>query len=341
MTQPIRWGILGCARIAKKSVIPAILDDADSELAAIASRRGDVAGEWARQFGAARSYDDYDALLADRDVEAVYIPATGEQHHPLTIAAARAGKHVLCEKPLATSLTEAEEMVAACRNAGVLLMEAFMWRHHARTERTSELLAEGAIGDLRLINVSFSFRLDAGDWRMRPERGGGAMWDLGCYGVNAARFFTDAEPTSIHSRAHFGPTGIDLSMQLALQFPGDVLAHIDCSFEVPWRCRLELVGTRGRIEWATAFQHWDGALQLDTASDWTKPPQVIACDRQNQYARQVQAFCASIRAGRLLAPAEDGLANTRVLETALRTAEAARTFQPAARARDGHAVAGS
>lgn len=323
MTQPLRIGVLGCARIARKSVIPAIQSVADARLHAVASRRANVAAEWAAEFSAARSYTEYDALLADPDVDAVYIPATGEQHAPLTIAAARAGKHVLCEKPLAGSVAEAEAMVRACDDADVRLHEAFMWRHHPRTARTQELLQQNAIGSLRIVNVSFSFPLHAGDWRAFPERGGGAMWDLGCYGVNAARFFTAAEPTDVYARAHFGPTGVDLSMQLALRFPGDVLANIDCSFEAPWRCRMELVGTTGRIEWHTAFQDWAPEIRLDCSSDWSKSPKVMLCERVSQYACLVRDFVRSVRVGELLAPAENGLANMRVLERALQSARTA------------------
>lgn len=320
MTQPVRFGVLGCARIARKSVIPAIQSGTASRVQAIASRRPGVAAEWARELSIASACEDYEALLSSPEVDAVYIPATGEEHAPLTIAAARAGKHVLCEKPLATSLGEAEAMVAACRESGVLLQEAFMWRHHPRTARTQELIAQGTIGPLRQINVSFSFPLRPDDWRHRPERGGGAMWDLGCYGVNAARFFTASEPDDVYSRAHFGPTGVDLSMQIALRFPGDVLANIDCSFEAPWRCRMELVGSTGRIEWHTAFQDWAPEIRLDCSSDWSKSPAVIPCERVNQYACMVTDFCRSIRAGVSLAPAEDGLANMRVLEQVLASA---------------------
>jgi predicted dehydrogenase len=324
MSPPVRIGVLGCARIARKSVLPVLRSSTQGALRAVASRRPGVAAEWASEFGAARACESYAELLEDPEVDAVYIPATGEEHASLTIAAARAGKHVLCEKPLATSVAEAREMVAACREAGVILQEAFMWRHHPRTSRTLELIREGAIGPLRLINVSFSFPLNRADWRTRPERGGGVTWDLGCYGVNASRLFTGAEPCEVYARGHYGPSGVDLTMQIAIRFPGNVLANIDCSFEAPWRCRLELVGESGRIEWPTAFQHWTPTILLDTRSDWTIPPEAIACESVNQYARQLEDFCESVRAGRLLTPAEDGLMNTQVVVRALESAATGR-----------------
>src|SRR4029077_5127650 len=131
---------------------------------------------------------------------------------------------------------------------GVVLMEAFMWRHQPRTAALRRLLAEGAISTLRLIRSSFSFPIDLNDWRLDPARGGGALWDIGCYGVSTTRLFAGAEPTEVRSLARFGKTGGDLSATGALRFPGGVLGLIDCSFEEPFRCVYELVGTTGFIE---------------------------------------------------------------------------------------------
>ena len=314
MSEPLRIGVMGCARIARRRMLPALAESPDVQTVAIASQRPRVASKWAEEFSIPHSYDSYDAMLSDERVKAVYIPASGEQHQRLTLAAAAAGKHVLCEKPLATSVAAAEEMVAACSDAGVVLQEAFMWRHHPRTKRTRALIDAGAIGELRLINVSFSFPLDPGDWRMQTERGGGAMWDLGCYGVDAARLFTSAEPDDIYARGRFAKTGVDLSMQTALRFPKGRLANIDCSFETIWRSRLELVGTTGRIEWPTAFQHWDPTIRLYRSSDWEAEPEIVTCEDVSQFTCQVRAFVQSVRAGKLQAPAEDGLANMRVLD---------------------------
>jgi predicted dehydrogenase len=323
MAAPLRFGILGCGRIARRGMIPAFLSVTDATLHAIASARPGIAAEWAAEFDIPAAFDSYETLLQDRSIDAVYIPASGELHHPLTLAAARAGKHVLCEKPLAMTLAQTGEMADVCRKQGVLLQEAFMWRHHPRAATVRELLAQGAIGPLRIINVSFGFVLPETDWRMRPERGGGAMWDLGCYGVDAARLFTGAEPNDIYARAHFGATGVDLSMQIALRFHGSVLANISCSFETAWHCRMDLVGGSGRIELPKAFQHFSPVLRLWRTTDRDEEPETIAFDETNQYACQLAAFCESIRTGRLLAPAEDGLANMRVLETALRQAREA------------------
>lgn len=316
MNRPVQFGVLGCGRIARKAMVPALQSCPASELRAVASRREGVAETFAAEFGIPQAWPSYEALLADPEIDAVYIPASGDEHATLARLAAARGKHVLCEKPLTMRAVEAAELAETCRAAGVLLQEAFMWRHHPRTAATLALLADGVLGPLRQMNVSFSFRLDPADWRMLRERGGGALWDLGCYGISAARLFTGAEPAEVYARSRFAATGVDLSTQVALRFPGDVLANIDCSFEVPWRCRLELVGETGRLEWPAAFQHWDPVIHLWRTAERNVPPELVHCESANQYVCQVQAFCDSIHAGRLLPPAEDGEANMRVVEQA-------------------------
>src|SRR3954467_7009090 len=144
-------------------------------------------------------------------------------------------------------------MVEHCRRRQVVLMEAFMWRHQPRTAELRRLVAGGAIGDLRLVRSSFSFPIEPGDWRLDPARGGGALWDVGCYGVSTARLFAGAEPTAVRSLARVGPTGVDLSLTAELRFPGDVLGLIDCSFEQPFRCSYEFVGTLGAIAVPDAY----------------------------------------------------------------------------------------
>jgi xylose dehydrogenase (NAD/NADP) len=319
---PIRIGSLGCGRIVARGLLPGMKDSKLAVLHALASERPGVAQEMAAKNGVPKAYDSYQALLDDPEVDAVYIPCTGELHKPWTLAAAKAGKHVLCEKPLALTVAEADEMVLGCLRAGVVLQEAFMWRHHPRSIAARKLVRDGVIGDLRLVNASFSFDIDRNDWRLKPERGGGAMWDVGCYGVNCARFFTGAEPTHVYSRAHWHPSGVDMSMQMALSFPGDVLANIDCSFEAPYRCRAEVVGTKGRIVLEDAFLP-PGPMPILIARtpDQGKPLEAIEAPHANEYAAEIDDFCRSIQAGKLVDPAEDGVANMRALEWILETAQ--------------------
>ena len=313
----LKFGILGCGRIVQRGLIPGLKGSTTAVLHALASERPGVAKEWADTHGAAKAYDSYQALLDDPEIEAVYIPCTGEHHRRWTIAAAKAGKHVLCEKPLALNTDESREMIDACHAAGVILQEAFMWRHHPRAKMARELVRSGAIGQLRQIVASFSFDIDRTDWRLDPDRGGGAMWDVGCYGVNCARFFAESEPSRIDSSAHWGPTGVDLSMRIGLTFPGEILANIDCSFEQPYRCQAEIVGEKGRILLEDAFVPPDNSvIKIKRNCDGATPWEEIAIPAANQYAEQVNDFCKSIAAGRLVDPGENGLANMKVLELA-------------------------
>lgn len=322
---PLRLGILGCGRIVTRRTLPAALQSQAVQVTAIASERAGVAGETARQFGIPAAFDSYDAILASDCVEAVYVPTSGDQHARWTIAAAQAGKHVLCEKPLAPTVAEARDMIANCETQGVLLQEAFMWRHHPRSLTIREMLRQGAIGKLRLITVHFSLNMPRDDWRLRPERGGGAMWDLGCYGVNASRFFADAEPVQQTAAAHWAETGVDLTMRIGLTFPSEVLANIDCSFEAPFRCYLELLGDAGRIVVDSAFQPAENPIfYFWKSAERDVPVEVVTCPTKNQYAAQLEDFAAGVRAGRLILPAENGWHNMLALEAILASAQAHR-----------------
>ena len=176
----LRWGIMGCARISRRGLIPGIRASVSGTLTAIASRERATAEAWASEFDVPHAWGSYEELLADPDVDAVYIPLPNELHKPWVFAAADTGKAILCEKPLAMDEREARVMAGYCESRGVLLMEAFMWRHQPRTAGVLKLVAEGAIGALRLIRCSFSFPIDMGDWRLDASRGGGALWDIGC-----------------------------------------------------------------------------------------------------------------------------------------------------------------
>ncbi len=310
---PLRWGILGCARITRQGLIPGIRASRSGRLDALASRDPATARAWSDEFGIKKAYGTYRELLDDPDLDAVYVPLPNELHAPYVRLAADAGKHVLCEKPLARDAGEAADMAAHAQSRGVILMEAFMWRHQPRTTALRQLVREGAIGALRLIRSSFSFPIDPGDWRLDPERGGGALWDVGTYGVSTARLFADAEPEEIQAQARLGSSGADLSLNALLRFPGDVLAVIDCSFEQSFRCAYELVGTEGSIEVPDAYlpperplahlRNPDGGLR-----------ETLAFDGANQYAEMVDAFAQAVATGTLPLPAENGLAQMRVLD---------------------------
>jgi predicted dehydrogenase len=318
----LRWGIVGCARIARRGLIPGILGSRAGALEALASRDLATARSWAVEFGIPRAYGSYQELLDDPQIDAVYLPLPNELHRPWVFAAAEAGKHVLCEKPLARDVAEAQAMVDRCRQRRVVLMEAFMWRHQPRTAELRRLVANGAIGELRLFRSAFSFAIEPGDWRLDPARGGGSLFDIGCYGVNAARLFTGLEPDAVRSLARFGPTGVDLSLTAELRFPNGVLALVDCSFEQARRCSYDLVGTRGVIEVPDAYIPRGPSIARLGADGGAVEQRVF--DDCNQYAALVDAFTAAVLDGQgLLDPAEDGLAQMKVMDAVLTAARGA------------------
>jgi xylose dehydrogenase (NAD/NADP) len=307
----LRLGILGCARIVRRAIVAAAQKTSSVQITALAGRNGVTAAEWAAEFGIPKHYDSYEALLADPEIDAVYIPLPNELHLPWTERAAEAGKHVLCEKPLALNVAQAMLMSDACRKAGVVLMEAFMWRHHPRVVHGRKLLADGKLGELRLVKMDFSFDIDRSDWRLDPQRGGGALFDLGCYGINIARTFTQREPMEIVARAKYFSPGVDSTLSMLLRFPHDVTALLDCSFECPPRNRFEIVGTAGSLEFPAGVLPADESVLLHHTNHGLETIRFGAGD---QYAEMLSCFARSVAAGKLEHPAEDGTANMSVLQ---------------------------
>lgn len=256
MAAKVRWGILGCAGIAERALIPAVRASATGTLAAIASRDFDKARAWASRFGIARAHRDYAALLKDGEIDAVYIPLANHLHAPWTLRALAAGKHVLCEKPIALDAREAETMAEAAERAGRLLMEAFMYRFHPQVERAAALIRAGEIGDVRFVRSAFTFPYDGdpANYRWTPRFGGGALLDVGCYPLSAARLVFGREPVSVFARGRFHPRRrIDMSSAVLLEFAGGGFAQCDASFEAQFQSRLEIAGSLGRIELPRAF----------------------------------------------------------------------------------------
>ena len=205
--RPLRWGLLGTARI-NRMVIPPLRASAGNRLVAVASRDLARARGYAQEWGIERAHGAYEALLADPGIDAVYIPLPNHLHAEWTIPAARAGKHVLCEKPLALTVAEVDAMGAAAREGGVVLAEAFMYRHHPQTLKVKELVDAGAIGPVRFVRGTFSFPLTRpGDVRLQPEWGGGCLWDVGCYPLSFTRFVLGREPLEAAGAQCWGRPG--------------------------------------------------------------------------------------------------------------------------------------
>ena len=217
---PVRWGILSTAHI-NRLVIPGAQASEKVDLLGVASRDRSRAEEYAQRWRIPRAYGSYEELLADPEIEAVYISLPNTLHCEWSIRALEAGKHVLCEKPLSRRVAEVEAAFDAAERAGRLLSEAFMYRHNPQTARLAALVAAGAIGELRLVRATFSYSLyDADNIRLQPEVDGGSLMDVGCYCVNASRLLA-GEPESVFGRAWIGPSGTDWVFTGSLAFPGE------------------------------------------------------------------------------------------------------------------------
>jgi D-xylose 1-dehydrogenase (NADP+, D-xylono-1,5-lactone-forming) len=248
----VRWGVLGAAAI-NNSTLPAIRAASNAELVAVASRREASARELAQAWGAARWHGGdggYERLLDDPEVDAVYVPLPNYLHAEWTVRALKAGKHVLCEKPLALTLEEVDAIAAAAADAGRFVLEGFMYRFAQRWEAALRLVGEGAVGEPRVVRAAFGFPrpIEQGNYRFDPALGGGAIWDLGCYMVNMARAMFAAEPVAVSALGNGPPGGVDLSAQMLLDF-GDGRAGVThCGFDhVNPYSTVEVIGTQGWI----------------------------------------------------------------------------------------------
>ena len=315
---PVNWGVLGAGFIANRALIPAIQRSRDARVLAVASLDDQRARATAGRFAIQRLYEDYAALLEDPDVQVVYIALPNHLHREWTIRAAQQGKHVLCEKPLAMSVIECEEMIQACRQAGVLLMEAVMYRFHPRMRALKAMLEAREAGELRFLHSAFSFPFDSpGNYRAFPQYGGGALLDVGSYCVNAARWLSGCEPLAVQAHISYSHDAIDTGASAILQFgehPAGLTAHIQCSFAAAEHQVIEIVGSSTAITAPLAFTAWHDDTTLlhfqrgAAFEEKTFPP-------ADPYQLMVEHFtdCVLGRAS-LLYPAEDGRATLRVLE---------------------------
>ncbi len=252
----LRWGLLSTARI-NRAVIPPIRASKRSELVAIASRDQAKADANAKEWNIPRAYGSYEALLADKDIDAIYIPLPNAMHAEWSIKCAEAGKHVLCEKPVALTTAEVDRMINAAKWNRVVIAEAFMYQHHSQTIKVLEMLKNEPIGEVLLIKGAFTFNLvkiRPDDVRMFAELGGGSIWDLGCYPISYTRLIAQAEPIEVFGWQVTGKSGVDEVFTGQLRFANGLLAQFDCGFRTPYRMALEIVGTNGSIELDHAYR---------------------------------------------------------------------------------------
>src|SRR5919202_5604999 len=244
--EPVRWGIISTAAI-NRLVIPPAQASEKVDLIAVASRDQTRSETYAREWGIERAYGSYEALLDDPDVEAVYISLPNTMHCEWSIRAVEAGKHVLCEKPMSRRASEVEEAFDAAERAGRILSEAFMYRHDPQTGRLTELVRDGAIGELRLVRSCFSYSLyDPENIRLRTDVEGGSLMDVGCYCVSGSRLLA-GEPELVYGQRRLGPSGTDWVFTGSMRFPNDVLAQFDCGTALPERDELEAIGAEGSL----------------------------------------------------------------------------------------------
>jgi xylose dehydrogenase (NAD/NADP) len=246
-TPALRWGILGTGRVTRW-LVAALRASPRNTLAAVASRSAARAKAFAAEWDVPRAFGSYEALLEHAGVDVVYNALPNHLHETWTVAAARAGKHVLCEKPLGLDVQQVDRMAEAARASRVVVAEAFMYRHHPQTEKVRELVQSGSFGALRLVRGSFTFTLSRPeDVRLDPALGGGSLWDVGCYPVSYARLVAGAEPVEAFGWQALGPTGVDEAFAGQLRFADGVLAQVDSGFRLPYRTALEVVGSEGSI----------------------------------------------------------------------------------------------
>ncbi|HEY7904614.1 MAG TPA: Gfo/Idh/MocA family oxidoreductase [Casimicrobiaceae bacterium] len=296
----LRIGVLGAARIARL-FIDAVRPSRKVAVTAFASRDPGRAAAFARDTGVARTHATYDALLADPDIDAVYVPLPNNLHAQWSIRAAEAGKHVLCEKPLAASATEARAMFAAAHQHGVYLVEAYPYRAQPQTIRMRELLAAGAIGRVRIVQAAFGFPLaDAANIRMHPDLAGGALMDAGSYPVSLVRTVAGEQPRRVHATARWSPTGVDTTTLATLEFASGLLAQVSCTFDTARHRHAFIAGDAGSI--ATPYFNDTSAafpprFELRRGTGWDAQRETVETAAVSGFLAEAESFHDLVRGG--------------------------------------------
>ena len=299
--QPLRFGVLGAARIAR-TFITGVAPSPLVDVVAVASRDREKGRQFASELGVPRSHDSYDALLADADIDAVYVPLPNTLHAEWVIKALDAGKHVLCEKPIAVSKAETLAMFDAARRNGVFLAEAYPYRAQPQTLELRRLLDEGAIGRVQTVFACFGFKFgDTANIRLDPERGGGALLDAGSYAVNMVRMVAGEKPARVSAVARWSDTKVDLTVTANLEFANGVLGQIACSFNTAFHRHALIAGTDGILE--TTFlnsppEAGPPEIHLRRGVPSTTPRETIVLPGGSGFLAETERFVRAVRAGR-------------------------------------------
>ena len=326
MADKIRWGIISTANIGEKALVPAIKGASNSELAAVASRSMESAQAYADRTGIPQAYDSYEAMLDSGEIDAVYNPLPNHLHAPWSKAAADRGIPTLCEKPLTLDAAEAQDLVDYFAERNVPIAEAFMWRFHPQHDVVRKLIADGEIGELKVMNATFTFVIgDEGNIRLNPEWGGGGLWDVGSYCVNSMRNIIGEEPDGGHAFARFGSVShVDESLSAVLSFPSGVIGHFDCGFRAHQTDYYDIRGTKGRIRvdkcytpspTHTATVHvWRGTNEAEY--------EAITVEPVDKYMLMVEDFADALLNNRPFRyPIQDAVNNMIVLDNLLSSAK--------------------
>ena len=312
-----KWGIISTAHI-NRLVLAGARESDQVDVVGVASRDQARAEAYAREHGIERAYGSYEGLLADPDLDAVYISLPNSLHVEWSIRALEAGKHVLCEKPFDRCPEQVERAFDAAERAGRLLSEAFMYRHNPQAARVKELVEGGAIGTLRLVRSAFSFSLaDAENVRLAADLDGGALMDVGCYCVSGSRLLA-GEPETVYGQQVAGPGGVDVLFAGTMRFPGDVLAQFDCGFVLPDRDELEVVGTEGSLFLDDPWHARTPVIELRREGGVEE----IVLEPVDSYRLELENLSAAIegRAEPLLGR-EEAVGQARAIEALYRSAE--------------------
>ena len=292
----LKWGLLSTARINRR-LIPAIRAAERAELLAVASRSQARAAAYATEWDIPRAHAGYQALLDDPEVDAIYISLPNSLHAEWAVRAAQAGKHVLCEKPLALSVDECDQIIAAAQVAGVVAMEAVMYLHHPMLYKARELIQDGAVGQVKLVRGAFTVSLDRpADVRWKPELGGGALWDIGSYPISLIRWMV-GEPDQVFGWQTLSDGGVDETFAGLLRYGDGVLGVFDCGFRSPFRVQAEVAGTSGRLILEGLFAVGpESRILLHRGSE----EEIITIPEADPYRCQVDALTAAVLEGSAL-----------------------------------------
>jgi len=319
---PLKWGLISTARI-NRALIKPLRASERNELLAVASRTQETADQYAAEWEIPRAFGSYQAMLDDPGIDVVYNSLPNSLHTEWTVKALQAGKHVLCEKPLATTLEDVDEMMEAAQSSGCYLTEAFMYRHHPQTLKVKEMVEQGLVGKLRLVKGDFTFNIDSErNVRLDPGLGGGSIWDVGTYPVSYTRYILGSEPEEVFGWQVKGSSGVDEVFSGQMRFAGGELAQFDSGFRSPYRSRIEIVGNEGALLVPHPF---NPGLEVDVRLWDGEKWEIFDMPAQELYIGEVEDLADAVLLGKTpRISLEHSRNNAKTILALLRSAESGR-----------------